>query len=129
MPCMGKMRAVKSCWQGRIIFCLRDEFCQCRPQSAAGEVKNLLLITFGGVPTSTTAQGASWILWSRFCRERGIAIRIVAGPGYAHREAMEKHLAERQSAGGICLGHQYHEPPRWKERIWPSARQAGQFTN
>ena len=43
---------------------------QCRPQSAAGKSKTLLITPLAHRP-GTTAQGASWILWSRFCRERG----------------------------------------------------------
>ncbi len=73
-------------------FCLRDEFVNAARNPLRGEVKTLL-ITFGGTDQHDCTRRVLDIV-EPICRERGIAIRIVAGPGYAHREAMEKHLAE-----------------------------------
>ena len=68
-------------------FCLRDEFVNAARNPLRGEVKTLL-ITFGGTDQHDCTRRVLDIV-EPICRERGIAIRIVAGPGYAHREAME----------------------------------------
>jgi len=73
-------------------FCLRDEFASgCRnvfrPQART------LLISFGGTDHSDLTRKTLDVV-EPLCRERGMDIRVVAGPGYAHREALERHLAE-----------------------------------
>lgn len=73
-------------------FCLRDEFVNAARNPLRDEVKTLL-ITFGGTDQFDCTRRVLDIV-EPICRQKGMAIRIVAGPGYAHREAMEKHLAE-----------------------------------
>ncbi|WP_353118268.1 glycosyltransferase [Nitratidesulfovibrio sp.] len=75
---------------GHRYFCLRDEF-------IAGERNPFrprprrVLVTFGGTDHSDFTRRTLNII-EPLCRERGIAISIVAGPGYAHREAMQAHV-------------------------------------
>ena len=54
------------------------------------EVKTVL-ITFGGTDQHDCSRRVLDII-EPICRGYGIAIRLVAGPGYAHKEAMEEHL-------------------------------------
>lgn len=75
---------------GHRYFCLRDEFIAgernpFRPQPQR------VLVTFGGTDHSDFTRRTLDII-EPLCRERGIAISIVAGPGYAHREAMQAHV-------------------------------------
>ena len=72
-------------------FCLRDEFAGARRCTLQPEVKTLL-ITFGGTDTADCTLRVLNIV-EPLCRERGITIRVVAGPGYAHKENMERHIA------------------------------------
>ncbi len=72
-------------------FCLRDEFAGARRCTLRPEVKTLL-ITFGGTDAADCTLRVLKIV-EPLCRRRGIAIRVVAGPGYAHRESMERHIA------------------------------------
>lgn len=73
-------------------FCLRDEFVNAARNPLRDGVKTLL-ITFGGTDQFDCTRRVLDIV-EPLCREKCIAIRIVAGPGYAHKEALEKHLAE-----------------------------------
>jgi len=73
-------------------FCLRDEFASgCRnvfrPQA------RVVLISFGGTDHSDFTRKTLDVV-EPVCRERGMDIRVVAGPGYAHRDALERHLAQ-----------------------------------
>lgn len=75
---------------GHRYFCLRDEFIAgernpFRPQPQR------VLVTFGGTDHSDFTRRTLDVI-EPLCRERGIAISIVAGPGYAHREAMQAHV-------------------------------------
>ena len=75
---------------GHRYFCLRDEFIagernEFRPQPRR------VLVTFGGTDHSDFTRRSLDII-EPLCRERGIAISMVAGPGYAHREAMQAHV-------------------------------------
>ncbi len=51
-----------------------------------------MLITFGGTDVDDFTRRTLDCI-EPVCRERGIRIRVVAGPGYAHKEAMEAHVA------------------------------------
>jgi spore coat polysaccharide biosynthesis predicted glycosyltransferase SpsG len=51
-----------------------------------------VLISFGGTDHSDFTRKTLDVV-EPLCRERGMDIRVVAGPGYAHREALERHLA------------------------------------
>lgn len=76
-------------------FCLRDEFLNARRNPLRDRVYTLL-ITFGGTDQHDCARRVLNIA-EPICRAFGIAIRIVAGPGYAHRESMEQRIAELEN--------------------------------
>ena len=75
---------------GHKYFCLRDEFIQAEQNVFRPEPK-CILITFGGTDmpdyTRRTLDAVEPL-----CRERGIAVRIVTGPGYAHRDELVRHI-------------------------------------
>lgn len=73
-------------------FCLRDEFAQARRNPLRPEVRTLL-ISFGGTDQHNATLRVLNIV-APICLAFGIAIRIVAGPGYAHKLALEQRLAE-----------------------------------
>lgn len=72
-------------------FCLRDEFVQATRNPLRPRVYTLL-ITFGGTDARNFTARALEIV-APVCRAWGIAIRIVAGPGYAHKDELERRLA------------------------------------
>lgn len=71
-------------------FCLRDEFLNAERNIWRDAVKTVL-ITFGGTDQHDCSRRVLDIV-EPVCRAYGIAVRLVAGPGYAHREEMEAHL-------------------------------------
>ncbi|MDE5878558.1 MAG: cytidine 5'-phosphate N-acetylneuraminic acid synthetase, partial [Desulfovibrio sp.] len=71
-------------------FCLRDEFLNARRNPLRPEVRTVLL-TFGGTDHDDATRRVLDII-EPICRAYGIAIRVVAGPGYAHKEKMEAHV-------------------------------------
>ena len=71
-------------------FCLRDEFVNAERNPFRQEVKTVL-ITFGGTDQHDCSRRVLDII-EPICRAYDIAVRVVAGPGYAHKEAMEEHL-------------------------------------
>ena len=71
-------------------FCLRDEFVGAARNPLRPETRTVL-ITFGGTDQRDCSRRVLDII-EPICRAYGIAIRLVAGPGYAHKEAMEAHL-------------------------------------
>jgi spore coat polysaccharide biosynthesis predicted glycosyltransferase SpsG len=73
-------------------FCLRDEFADAARNTLRPEVKTVL-ITFGGTDSRDFSRRVLDII-EPVCHERDIAIRLVAGPGYTHRQAMEARLEE-----------------------------------
>ena len=73
-------------------FCLRDEFLGAERNPFREGVKTVL-ITFGGTDQNDCSRRVLNII-EPICRAYGIAVRLVVGPGYAHREAMEAHLAQ-----------------------------------
>ena len=73
-------------------FCLRDEFLSAARNPFRPEAKTVL-ITFGGTDQNDCSRRVLDII-EPICRAYGIGVRLVAGPGYAHKEAMEAHLAE-----------------------------------
>lgn len=76
-------------------FCLRDEFVHAKRNPLRQQV-HTLLITFGGTDQHNTTARVLNIV-EPVCRAYGIAIRIVAGPGYSHRQALEEHLARLEN--------------------------------
>lgn len=71
-------------------FCLRDEFAGAARNPLRPETRTVL-ITFGGTDQRDCSRRVLDII-EPVCRAYGIAIRVVAGPGYAHKEAMEARL-------------------------------------
>lgn len=76
---------------GQDYFCLRDEFVNARRNPLRSQVRTLL-ITFGGTDQFDFSRRVLDIV-EPVCRAFGIGIRLVAGPGYAHKQEMEKHVA------------------------------------
>ena len=76
---------------GPDFFCLRDEFLGAARNPFRPELKTVL-ITFGGTDLNDCSRRVLDII-EPICRAYGIGIRLVAGPGYAHKDAMEAHLA------------------------------------
>ena len=88
--------------RGHRYFCLRDEFVQAS-RNEFREIPRCLLITFGGTDmpdyTRKTLDAVE-----PACRERGLDIRVVTGPGYAHREELESWIA---SLGNPAIRFEY----------------------
>lgn len=76
-------------------FCLRDEFVGATRNELRSQVKTVL-ITFGGTDQRDCSRRVLDII-EPICRAYGIAVRLVAGPGYAHKEAMEAHLRQLEN--------------------------------
>lgn len=75
---------------GAGFFCLRDEFLGAARNPLRTAVATLL-ITFGGTDSQDCSRRILDIV-EPICRAWKIAIRLVAGPGYAHRQRMEEHV-------------------------------------
>lgn len=84
---------------GHKYFCLRDEFLQAGQNHFRPGLKKLL-ITFGGTDHSNYTRAALDALY-QLCREHGIQISIVAGPGYAHKDSMAEYLAQLDPLGSL----------------------------
>lgn len=80
---------------GPAYFCLRDEFVGAQRNALRPQVKTVL-ITFGGTDQRDCSRRVLKII-EPICRAYGIAVRLVAGPGYAHKEAMEAHLRKLEN--------------------------------
>lgn len=76
-------------------FCLRDEFLNARRNPLRPEVRTVLL-TFGGTDHDDATRRVLDII-EPICRAYGISIRVVAGPGYAHKEKMEAHVRQLEN--------------------------------
>lgn len=79
---------------GPSYFCLRDEFINAT-RNDFQDKPGCVLITFGGTDVYDYTRQTLDVV-EPLCRERDVRIRIVAGPGYAHREKLEAHLAALQ---------------------------------
>lgn len=73
-------------------FCLRDEFLNARRNPLRPQTRTVL-ITFGGTDHSDATRRVLDIV-EPICRAFGIAIRVVVGPGYAHKESTEARVRE-----------------------------------
>lgn len=73
-------------------FCLRDEFLNARRNPLRPQARTVL-VTFGGTDHSDATRRVLDII-EPICRAFGIAIRVVAGPGYAHKESTEARVRE-----------------------------------
>ena len=71
-------------------FCLRDEFVGGR-RNVLRPAARTILVTFGGTDQRDCSRRVLDII-EPICRAYGIAIRLVVGPGYAHRARMEAHI-------------------------------------
>ena len=71
-------------------FCLRDEFLTARRNEYRPAVRRVL-VTFGGTDDSDFTRKTLDVLFP-LCRERDIRITVVAGPGYAHKEALSERV-------------------------------------
>ena len=71
-------------------FCLRDEFLSAQRNDFRPSVRRVL-ITFGGTDDSDFTRKTLDAIFP-LCRERGISVTVVAGPGYAHKEALAEHV-------------------------------------
>ena len=71
-------------------FCLRDEFISARRNDFRPSVQRVL-ITFGGTDDSDFTRKTLDVIFP-LCRERGINVTVVTGPGYAHKEALAGHV-------------------------------------
>ncbi|MCL1940280.1 MAG: hypothetical protein FWG04_06415 [Desulfovibrionaceae bacterium] len=77
---------------GHRYFCLRDEFLKAEPNVFRSRIKRVL-VTFGGTDASDFTSKTLDSIFD-LCRDRAIAVSVVAGPGYAHREALESRINE-----------------------------------
>lgn len=73
-------------------FCLRDEFATA-PRNPLRPQAKTILVTFGGTD-QLDLTGRVLNIIEPVCLAFGIAIRIVAGPGYAHKEKLEKSIKQ-----------------------------------
>lgn len=71
-------------------FCLRDEFATA-PRNPLRPQAKTILVTFGGTD-QLDLTGRVLNIIEPICLAFGIAIRIVAGPGYAHKERLENSI-------------------------------------
>lgn len=85
---------------GHRYFCLRDEFLQATPNQFRPRVERVL-ITFGGTDASDFTRKTLDCIYG-LCRERVIKVSLVAGPGYAHKEALEARIHDLDP-GGVLL--------------------------
>lgn len=80
---------------GRRFFCLRDEFLMAERnvfRPGFGHGGGCLLVTFGGTDQPDFTRQTLDVA-EPLCRERGVAVRVVTGPGYAHRDSLAEHVA------------------------------------
>ena len=77
---------------GHRYFFLRDEFIQAEQNAFRPEPK-CVLVTFGGTDMPDYTRQTLNVV-EPLCRERGIAVRVVTGPGYAHRDELVRHIEE-----------------------------------
>lgn len=85
------------CCYGPAYFCLRDEFASATRNTFRPEVRTVL-VTFGGTDQHDMSRRVLDCI-EPLCRERGITIRLVSGPGYAHRESMEARVRALRAQG------------------------------
>ena len=74
---------------GHEYFCLRDEFLYLPIRTTNKDVKNVL-ITFGGVDEGNLTKRTLELL-SPICRENGITIYVITGPGYIHDSTLSSY--------------------------------------
>lgn len=75
---------------GHRYFCLRDEFLTATRNPFRPRL-GCLLITFGGADLPDFTRQTLDVA-EPLCRERDIRIRVVTGPGYAHKAALARHI-------------------------------------
>ncbi|MCR4666094.1 MAG: cytidine 5'-phosphate N-acetylneuraminic acid synthetase [Desulfovibrio sp.] len=80
---------------GPSYFCLRDEFLEAKRNELRDGVRTLL-ITFGGTDQYDCTHRVLAIV-APICRAYGIRVRIVVGPGYAHKESLAAFVKELEN--------------------------------
>lgn len=80
---------------GPSYFCLRDEFIYL-PEYLKGDSVRRVLITFGGTDEADLTS-KTLISIEPICRQKGIVIDVVTGPGYCHNEHLQDVLASLSS--------------------------------
>jgi len=85
---------------GHEYFFLRDEFETVRPHRFKSRVDGIML-TFGGTDQHDLSRIIFWAI-SPFCKEQGITIHIVTGPGYGGYDSLEAEVAAEE---GVYLTH------------------------
>jgi spore coat polysaccharide biosynthesis predicted glycosyltransferase SpsG len=86
----GRGESATNLLYGHENFCLRDEFLKARRNLFRPKAERLL-ITFGGTDFSDfTRQSVDAIFED--CRRDGLSVRVVAGPGYAHKQALLERI-------------------------------------
>lgn len=110
----GAMEHPSRALYGHRYFCLRDEFLQAR-QNSFHESVRCVLITFGGTDLPDFTRKTLEIV-EPICREQHIAIRVVTGPGYAHRESLTVYLASLQNPL-LCFEYATNVMSRMMENV------------
>jgi len=85
---------------GKQYFFLRDEFMDACPQEFS-QVVSSILIVFGGTDQHDLSRKV-FDQVSEFCRERGIHIYIVTGPGYENYQELKDQV---QGEDGVSITH------------------------
>jgi len=85
---------------GKQFFFVRDEFLNVSPREKPEKIDNLLL-TFGGVDQHNLSQKILLQI-SDLCREAGIQIHIVTGPGYRDEQALRRIV---DASEGVDMTH------------------------
>lgn len=81
-------------------FCLRDEFLYGLTEHAPGEGPvRRVLVTFGGTDEGDLT-GKVVEAVAPLCREKGILLDVITGPGYASRDALKARVEALRAAGG-----------------------------
>lgn len=84
---------------GHRYFCLRDEFLKAEPNEFRPRARRVL-VTFGGTDASDfTRKTLDSIVG--LCREKAVAVSIVAGPGYAHKNELESRIRDLDPGGAL----------------------------
>ncbi|MDL2216209.1 hypothetical protein LJB81_00580 [Desulfovibrio sp. OttesenSCG-928-M14] len=82
---------------GHDYFCLRDEFLLAKPNPCRAKARNVLL-TFGGADPKNYTRLCLDALYPE-CLARDLRLRVVVGPGYAHKASLVRRIKELDVPG------------------------------
>jgi len=85
---------------GHDYFFLRDEFETVRPHRFKNRI-DCIMLAFGGTDQHDLSRTIFWAI-SSFCKEQGISIHIVTGPGYREYDSLAAEIATEE---GVYLTH------------------------